>query len=150
MVDGTGLLVQRKPSNLIFLMAGLVASAILLLVLRPSLSEAILSKDYLPHRFCYLARPGLVWTHVISDTLTGVAYTAISCTLAYLIFKGRRDIPFHWMFLAFGLFIVACGGTHVMEAVTTWIPVYVLSGALKVFTACVSGLTAVLLPFHGS
>jgi PAS domain S-box-containing protein len=147
MVDGTGLLVQQKPSKLLVLLAGLVASAILLLALRPSLSAAILSADYLPHRFCYLARPGLVWTHVISDTLTGIAYTVISCTLAYLIFKGRRDIPFHWMFLAFGLFIVACGGTHVMEAVTTWIPVYVLSGALKVFTAFVSGLTAVLLPF---
>src|SRR5262249_33451617 len=47
----------------------------------------------------------------------------------------------------FGLFIVACGGTHVMEAITTWIPVYVLAGALKVLTAFVSSVTAILLPF---
>jgi len=37
------------------------------------------------------------------------------------------------MFLAFGLFILACGGTHFMEAVTIWIPVYILSGAVKLF-----------------
>jgi hypothetical protein len=42
----------------------------------------------------------------------------------------RRDIPFHWIFLAFGLFIIACGGTHFMEVVTIWKPVYVFSAAV--------------------
>jgi PAS domain S-box-containing protein len=51
------------------------------------------------------------------------------------------------MFLAFGSFIVACGGTHFMEVVTVWDPVYVLSASLKVATALVSVATAVLLPF---
>jgi len=101
---------------------------------------------YLPHLYCYLNRPGLVWTHVTADSLIGIAYFAISVTLAYLVYKGRRDIPFHWMFLAFGLFIVACGGTHFMEVVTIWVPVYVLSAAVKLFTAAVSVTTAALLP----
>lgn len=48
----------------------------------------------------------------------GIAYLAISGTLVYLVYRARRDIPFRWMFLAFGLFIVACGGTHFMEVVT--------------------------------
>ena len=51
------------------------------------------------------------------------------------------------MFLAFGSFIVACGGTHFMEVVTVWVPVYVLSAGVKIFTALVSVTTAVLLPF---
>src|SRR5262249_24900009 len=51
------------------------------------------------------------------------------------------------MFLAFGLFIIACGGTHFMEVVTIWIPVYVFSAAVKLFTAAVSLTTAAILPF---
>jgi len=88
----------------------------------------------------------LIWTHVVVDTLIGIAYFAISVTLAYLIFRTHRDIPFHWMFLAFGLFIIACGATHFMEVVTIWIPVYVVSAVVKVFTALASVTTAVALP----
>jgi two-component sensor histidine kinase len=104
--------------------------------------------DYLPHAFCYLRRPALVWTHVTADALIGLAYLAISVTLVYLVYKARRDIPFHWIFLAFGLFIIACGGTHFMEVVTIWKPVYVFSAAVKIFTALVSLMTAVVLPFN--
>ena len=106
------------------------------------------SNDYLPHVFCYLRRAALVWTHVTADSLIGVAYLAISVTLAYLVYKARRDIPFHWIFLAFGLFIIACGGTHFMEVVTIWKPVYVLSAAVKIFTALASLMTAVVLPLN--
>jgi PAS domain S-box-containing protein len=140
---------QRSSTRrLYFAFGGLSATVITLLVLQPSLVTAIFSSNYLPHRFCYLAKPWLVWTNVLADSLIGVAYAVISVTLAYLVYKGRREIPFHWMFLAFGLFIVACGGTHFMEAITTWVPVYVLSGALKVFTALVSVVTAIVLPFR--
>jgi len=89
----------------------------------------------------------MVWTHVVADTLIAIAYLAISITLGYMVHKARRDIPFHWMFLAFGLFIVACGGTHFMEVVTIWIPAYVFSAAVKLFTAVVSLTTAAVLPF---
>ncbi len=106
------------------------------------------SNDYLPHAFCYLRRPALVWTHVTADSLIALAYVAISVTLAYLVYKARSDIPFHWMFLAFGLFIIACGGTHFMEVVTIWKPVYVFSAAVKIFTALVSLMTAAVLPFN--
>src|SRR5258708_38451136 len=53
------------------------------------------SNDYLPHALCYLRRPALVWTHVTADSLIGLAYLAISVTLAYLVYKPRRGIPFH-------------------------------------------------------
>jgi PAS domain S-box-containing protein len=101
----------------------------------------------MPHLYCYLGRRGLVWSHVITDSLIGISYLGISIALALLVYKGRRDIPFHWMFLAFGLFIVACGLTHFMEVVTVWVPVYVLSAVVKGLTAAASMATAIVLPF---
>jgi two-component sensor histidine kinase len=116
-------------------------------IIWPRLTEWLLNTDFLPHAYCYLGNPRLVWSHVIADSLIAIAYLAISVTLGYLGYRGRHAIPFHWMFLAFGLFILACGGTHFMEAVTIWTPVYILSAAVKVFTAVVSLTTAAVLPF---
>src|SRR5579883_122484 len=116
-------------------------------LLWPAFAKRIFTSDFLPHRYCYLEKTGLVWTHVISDSLIGLAYLVISITLGYLIYKARRDIPFHWMFLAFGVFIVACGGTHFVEVITIWIPIYVFSAVVKIFTAVASVLTAIFLPF---
>lgn len=131
----------------------LIASAVVVAVLAApflvwrGLSQPLLSSNFLPHLVCYLQKPGLVWTHVTADSLIALAYLSISLTLGYLVYRGRRDIPFHWMFLAFGLFIVACGGTHLVEVVTIWKPVYVLAAMVKVFTATVSLMTAAVLPF---
>src|SRR5436309_14933761 len=109
------------------------------------LSHVLASDGFMPHGHCYLWRPGLVWLHVVSDSLIGLAYVAISVTLAYLVSR-IRNIPFNWMFLAFGLFIVACGGTHFMEVWTLWTPTYWLAGDLKALTAFASVATALLLP----
>jgi PAS domain S-box-containing protein len=128
-------------------MAVLLVIAVVPFLVWPVLAARILASNFLPHVYCYLGKPGLVWTHVVADSLIGLSYVMISGTLGYLAQKGRGDIPFQWMFLAFGAFIVACGGTHFMEVVTVWVPVYVLSAGLKVVTALVSMTTAVLLPF---
>jgi PAS domain-containing protein len=138
-----------RSSNRQLLYGGaiLLGVATVFLLFWRALAESLLSKDFLPHLYCYLGEPRLVWTHVVSDSLIGFAYLAISGTLVFLVYKARRDIPFYWMFLAFSLFIVACGGTHFMEVITVWTPVYVFSGVVKVFTALVSIITAVCLPF---
>lgn len=107
----------------------------------------VTSNGFIPHGHCYLWQPGLVWLHGITDSLIALAYTAISGTLAYLVYKTRQDIPFHWMFLAFGTFIVACGTTHFMDVWTLWHPNYWLAGFLKLITAIASVTTAILLPF---
>jgi signal transduction histidine kinase len=97
------------------------------------------------HEYCYLREPRLIWLHVISDLLIGLAYVSISTTLGYLVYKASRDIPFHWVFLAFGLFIVSCGMTHFMEVWVIWEPVYWMSGYVKVVTAAASVATAIAL-----
>lgn len=108
------------------------------------LAELLSSNGFMPHGHCYLWRPGLVWLHVISDLLVALSYTSIPFTLVYFVRK-RRDIPFNWMFLCFGMFIIACGATHYMEIWTLWTPTYWLSGVIKAITAAASVPTAILL-----
>ena len=76
--------------------------------------------SFMTHYNCYLQIGPLVSLHFFSDLLIGLAFVSISLTLAYLVNRARRDIPFHGVFLAFGLFIIACGSTHFMEAWTTF------------------------------
>jgi len=82
--------------------------------------------------------------HVASDALIAVAYYSIPITIAYLV-RRRTDLPFRALFWLFGLFIVACGTTHLMEVVTVWQPWYWMSGVVKALTAVLSMLTAVVL-----
>ena len=106
--------------------------------------EKLFSSDFMPHGYCYLWNPGLVWLHVVSDALIALAYFSIPATLIYFIRK-RRDLPFNWMFVSFGIFILACGATHAMEVWTLWHGTYWLSGAIKAITAMASVPTAILL-----
>ena len=102
--------------------------------------------DFMSHGHCYLWDPGLVRLHGISDLFIGGSYVAISATLVYLVRRAKNDIPFSWMFLAFGTFIIACGCTHLVEIWTLWTPVYWFAGSVKVLTAVASVATAIALP----
>ena len=102
------------------------------------------SEGFIPHGHCYLWKSELVWLHVVSDSLIALAYYSIPIMLVYFVRK-RRDVPFDWIFLMFGTFIVACGTTHVFEVWTLWHPTYWLSGFIKAITAVASLCTAVLL-----
>src|SRR6185369_7531199 len=104
----------------------------LTLCLFPNIVHGLFRSDeFMPHATCYLRNPQMILLHVSSDLVIGISYVCISTTLGYLVWKASRDIPFHWMFLAFGLFIVTCGFTHFMEVWTVWKPVYWLAGYVK-------------------
>src|SRR5262245_703669 len=75
----------------------------------------------LPHGVCYTWNPALLWTHVVSDTLIGLAYISIPATLLHLV-RRRTDMPFDWLIVLFALFIVSCGATHWVEVWTVWHP----------------------------
>jgi signal transduction histidine kinase len=102
------------------------------------------ANPFMPHSFCYLWNQKLIWLHAVSDSVVAIAYLSIPITLVHFVRK-RRDVPFDWVFGCFALFILACGGTHIMEVVTLWVPAYWFSGGLKALTAVVSIITAVLL-----
>src|SRR4051812_18941894 len=110
----------------------------------PEFLRKLFEADFMPHGHCYFWQPDVVWLHVLSDLLIALSYFSIPAMLFYFVRK-RRDLPFHWMFLLFGAFIIACGSTHVMEVYTLWVPMYRLSGLLKLATGLISGITAVLL-----
>ncbi len=104
----------------------------------------LLSAGFIPHGHCYLWQPSLVWLHLLSDSLTAIAYYSIPITLVYFVRK-RHDLPYDWIFLLFSSFIVACGTTHLMAVWTLWHPTYWLSGGIKATTAGISLYTAIIL-----
>src|SRR3984885_12274312 len=102
------------------------------------------STNFMPHGYCYMWDPRIVWLHVITDALIGLSYYAIPVILVYFIRK-RRNLPFNWIFWMFAGFILACGTTHLMEIWNIWHGDYVLAGVIKAITAVLSLLTAAML-----
>jgi signal transduction histidine kinase len=104
----------------------------------------LFASDFMGHGYCYLWRPEIVWLHVGSDALITLAYYSIPVSLVYFVQK-RRDLPFHWMIIMFGAFILGCGTSHMMEVWTIWHGTYRLAGIVKLITAGLSVSTAVAL-----
>jgi PAS domain S-box-containing protein len=108
---------------------------------------SVRSADFMPHGYCYLWDPHIVWLNVISDGLITLSYYCIPVVLIYFIRK-RRDLPFNWIFWMFGGFILACGTTHLVEVWNIWHASYLFSSIVKAITATISVATAILLiPF---
>jgi PAS domain S-box-containing protein len=84
--------------------------------------------------------------HLVTNLLIGLAYVAISGTLIHLTRKTGRKIPFLWAFVVFGVFIISCGATHFMAALTLWEPAYWIAGGVLWVTALASVGTAVAIP----
>jgi PAS domain S-box-containing protein len=110
---------------------------------------AILAKlfgenDYIPHGYCLLWEPALLWLHVFSNSAIAIAYYTIPFALIYFVTK-RQDLAFRGIFILTGAFILACGTTHVMDVVTLWYPDYWLDGMIKAATALISVVTAVAM-----
>jgi signal transduction histidine kinase len=102
------------------------------------------TSGFMPHGFCYTWDPHVIWLNGASDGLIALAYYTIPVTLVYFV-RRRKDLAFHWMFLCFALFIVACGTTHAIELWSIWHPAYWLAGAIKALTAAASIGTAAAL-----
>lgn len=108
------------------------------------LANLMMSDLFIPHGDGYLWNAQLVGLHLGSDLTIAIAYFSIPLTLFYFIDK-RVDLPFKWIFSLFGVFIILCGATHLLEVWTLWHPVYWVSGGLKAVTAIVSAYTAAAL-----
>jgi len=108
------------------------------------LNRLFSSAGFIPHGHCLIWEPATLWIHIISDVMIVLSYYAIPVVLIYFVRK-RSDVPFNGIFLMFGLFIFACGTTHLLNIWTLWDPVYRLEGIVKLFTGIVSVATAVAL-----
>jgi PAS domain S-box-containing protein len=98
----------------------------------------------MPQGFCYFWNPGLVWLHVVSDSLIALSYYTLPVVLFWFV-RRRRDLPFKWMFVPLGVFIIACGSTHLMEVWNIWHADYWTDGIINAITAVASVPTVILL-----
>ena len=98
-----------------------------------------------PHGACLEWKPELIWLNAISDSLIGGAFFATALFLALLVWR-RRDLQFAAAFLAFGIYIMACGVTRLLSVLTLWVPAYGIEGIVKGVVAFMSvGIAAALL-----
>jgi signal transduction histidine kinase len=84
---------------------------------------------------------------VIANSFTFLSYTVICLTLLTLAHRTRHNIAreWAWFVIGFALFIVACGSTHLMEVVTTWVPWFWVDATTNIVTAGLSAYVAVNL-----
>jgi len=102
---------------------------------------------FIPRAQCGEWTTGLIRLHNVSDFLIWTAYLAIPIVLVSFAWRRRNELPFQKIFLLFGLFIVACGTTHLMDIVLFYHPLYRLAGLVKVVTAIASwGTVLALIP----
>jgi signal transduction histidine kinase len=101
----------------------------------------------MPHAVCWAGAPKLIWTMVITNTITFLSYLTICLTLLFLVRRTGRVIARDWALFVtgFALFIVACGSTHLLEVVTTWVPVFWIDAWANVITAALSACVAFML-----
>ncbi len=104
-----------------------------------------MSPSLMPHAVCWSEDQKLIWTMVITNGITFLSYLSLCITLFYLARRTRRSIHRDWAYflVGFALFIVACGSTHLMEIVTTWIPAFWIDAWANIITAIFSGYVAV-------
>lgn len=86
------------------------------------------------------------WLYIISDLAIWGAYFAIPLILAAFVLR-KKDVPFPRIFWLFGMFILACGTTHLVDALAFWWPAYRFNTLVRFLTAVVSwGTVAALIP----
>ena len=103
------------------------------------------SAGYMPHGHCYLWQPVTLWLNVGSDALIAASYYTIPLVLFYFVRRRRGALPYWWMPVMFGAFILLCGTTHLFDIWTVWNPDYRIEGLIKLVTGVVSASTALAL-----
>lgn len=99
---------------------------------------------YLPHGYCFTWTPSLLWSMVVSDGVIALSYFSIPAVIVSFYAK-RPDLQYRGVAALFGLFIMACGVTHLMAIWTIWVPDYGVEALTKMVTAAVSLVTAAAL-----
>ncbi len=103
------------------------------------------SAGFIPRAQCGDWTPGLIRLHNLSDFFIWTAYIAIPVVLIKFAYSRRSELPFRQLFWLFGLFILACGTTHLMDIVMFYNPLYRLMGLVKLITAAASWGTVAAL-----
>jgi hypothetical protein len=100
-----------------------------------------ISQFFQPHSTCVLNDPLVIFLHVLGDAVTALSYFLIPCAIVWTSwrYRGTHSEELRNLLLHGAAFIVACGGTHLMDIWTWWNPDYIVAGCVKVFCGLVSG-----------
>lgn len=85
------------------------------------------------------------WLYIISDLLISAAYFAIPLIIIRFITGRKRKITFNNLYVLFAAFILACGLTHLVDAIIFWKPIYRFSAIIRLATATLSWVTVFAL-----
>ncbi len=105
------------------------------------------SNGLVPHAVCWAASPRLIWTMVVANSVIFLSYASNCGTLLFIAKRTFRAMlrDWVWFVVGFAIFIVACGSTHLMDVITTWIPVFWIDAWATIITAAASALVAIML-----
>ncbi len=84
------------------------------------------------------------WLYIISDLLIWSAYFTIPLVIIKYISR-RSDAEFVKLYFLFAAFILACGATHFLDAVSFWFPLYRVNALVRLVTGLISWLTVFYL-----
>ncbi|KAM0867536.1 hypothetical protein ACQ4PT_041923 [Festuca glaucescens] len=134
-----------------------VVPLLLALALAPAVAAAAAGDDDVEYAHCNCdgSGGGGFWSienifkcQKVSDLLIAAAYFSIPLEILYFVAGLRHLLPFRWVLVQFGAFIVLCGLTHLLTAFTYEphaFALVLLLTAAKFLTALVSFLTAITL-----
>ena len=88
--------------------------------------------------------PFIMMVMALSNAIIAIAYATIPIFLIVFVRK-RKDMPFTWIIFLFGLFILACGTTHIMHVIGLWWPVNLEQAMVDALCALISLATAVVV-----
>ena len=98
------------------------------------------SSDWPPRWHCGKWSELHGWLYIISDLMIWSAYFAIPIVILRFISK-RGEIRFIKLYFLFAAFILTCGITHLLDAVSFWIPLYRLNALTRFVTGILSWTT---------
>ena len=88
--------------------------------------------------------PALMMVMAVANGLIAVSYASIPVFLVVFA-RRRKDLPFSWVVILFGAFILACGTTHFVHVLGIWRQVDWWQAAVDSVCAAVSVASAIVL-----
>jgi len=88
--------------------------------------------------------PALMMVMALSNAIIAISYLSIPFFLIIFTRK-RKDMPFTWIIFLFGLFILACGSTHIFHVIGLWWPVNWWQATVDAICAVISLATAIVV-----
>ncbi len=100
--------------------------------------------EFTPHGQSYLWTPAILWMSVVSDLVIAISFISLPGVLIYFA-RHREGLPLRWIFVVFGVFIVALAGGHAFQVWNTWHGAYGGEAIVKLITAIAAIGTATAL-----